>query len=224
LTRGVEQAGPLRIGGIAREYAADSAPRAVAFEPWAWLSFKLLRRLDPMTLRVRAVAIGCAALAAAGVALILFGSWFIIEGDAIDAWPTTDGEVVSVTVRSRVHVSPHGAGSGSTARRTRDYYPSITYRWTIDGQSYTGSRYALGYEHPSFETRQAADAAAAAITAGSRVRVHYDPADPASAVLDREARQVRYIPLLLGLLFAVTGGALFRYRAAIAASAGRGSA
>ncbi|MCB0323511.1 MAG: DUF3592 domain-containing protein [Bdellovibrionales bacterium] len=154
-------------------------------------------------------------LAVAGLALGGFGGYFIYLGGEVGSWPVTEGEVVTTRIRTELEVSGGTTVTKAARDRLRQHYPSITYRWTVDGESYTGSRYRLGATHEKFDTRAEAQAAARRFTPGTKVPVYYDPNSPSQAVLDPSATFVIYVPLLIGLLFLVTGALGLRYAEAI---------
>lgn len=143
-------------------------------------------------------------MTALGLATAAFGIYFIFYSNEARSWPSVQGEVVGTTVRTYTA----RAGSVTTSRdreRLRSFYPAITYRWTVDGRSYQGSRYSLGEAHDDYPERAEAEQAAATYPAGGPIAVFYDPADPASAVLDRSQQGGAFVPLPLGLLMLAIG-------------------
>lgn len=137
-----------------------------------------------------------------GFAMATFGIYFIAYSNAARSWPSVEGQIVSVSIRT--HSSIHD-GRHSGAHRQRSYFPQIRYRWSVAGRSFEGRRYALGEEHEDYAERSEAQRAAAQFAAGTAVEVFYDPADPASAVLDPSQRSGAYVPLPLGLLMLAVG-------------------
>lgn len=160
------------------------------------------------------------AIAALGLFFAVFGVYFIFYGFGARSWPSTEGEVMSARVR--VNILTGGTASGRSHREfDRTYYPEITYRWTVDGQVHTGSRWSLGESHPDYRERQEAAAAAADYRTGAPIEVFYDPDDPASAVLDRSLQGGAFVPLPLGLLMLAGGVFGMRKAPAIEAAARR---
>ncbi len=102
---------------------------------------------------------GCAAIGVGGLILLLAG-WQSAEGLASRSWPATDGRVT--VARS----SP----------RSQSQVAWFSYEFTVDGRVYTGSRVDTAQASATQET-------VAAHPLGSTVRVYYDPAEPARAVL-----------------------------------------
>lgn len=162
-------------------------------------------------------------IAALGLACAVFGVFFIITGYEARSWPQADGEVVSTTVRIQILMAGGSKATRTSRERARTYYPAITYRWAVDGQTFTGSRYSLGASHPDFSERQDAVRAAAAFRSGQPVTVYYDPADPSSAVLERSLQGGAFVPLPLGLLMLAGGVFGLRRAPAIDAAYRRGT-
>lgn len=99
------------------------------------------------------------------------------------AWPAASGRIVSSRVES--HMESVGGRQGN---RVRFYQAVVEYAYTVGSREYHSTRLSFG---PKEETAQApAEAKAARYPEGSAVTVHYDPENPASAVLDvKVARQ-----------------------------------
>ncbi len=177
-----------------------------------------------MSRRSPFLAVFFALLAVLGLAFVIFGVYFIALGNQARGWPSVEGEVIATAVRT-TRLQSHTSGVSREEReRLRRYYPEITYRWTVDGVSYTGSRYRLGTTHEKFETRQEAAKAAAKFAAGKPLQVFYDPASPASAVLETAVSGGVYAPLPIGLVFLACGLLGWRYRRVIAANAANAEA
>lgn len=161
-----------------------------------------------------------------GLVTALFGIYFIVYGNAAASWPEVQGTVVSATVKSRT--SMRRSQTVGQRDRLREFYPSITYRWTVNGQTYTGSRYQLGANAESyyFGERDKAQAEVDAHPVGKSIPVFHDPADPSAAVLVRDTSSGVYVPLPLGLLMMALGGLGLRFLPArpAAATSGRPSA
>jgi len=153
-----------------------------------------------------------------GLAMAAFGVYFILYSNEATSWSSVEGRIVNTMVRTHTTSTPSTAATAAARERLRTYYPSVTYRWTVDGQSYQGSRYSLGQEQDDFPEREDAERAATAFPAGSAIEVFYDPADPASAVLSRSRQAGAFVPLPLGLLILLTGVVGLKYSGRIAAA------
>jgi hypothetical protein len=148
-------------------------------------------------------------LVALGVPMFLFGIYFALLADDSKDWPKAEGTVTSSAVRTHVSVDQtNRAFSENDSDRT--YYPEFRYSYTVDGQSYSSSRYALGESAPAHAQREDAQKAASKHPAGSKIDVFYDPGDPGSAVLRPGASTGSWVPLLLGLFFGGSGLFLLR--------------
>lgn len=90
-------------------------------------------------------------------------------GEASTSWPTVDGQIVSAKLDST-------RSDGKTK-----YQPSVSYNYTVDGTSYVGARISA---ISSYGSRGKADVVLARYRTGTKVSVHYDPANPRSSVLE----------------------------------------
>jgi len=144
-------------------------------------------------------------LALLGLATAVFGLYFIFYGNEAASWPETQGTVVSATVKTRT--SRRSSQSVGQRDRQREFYPSITYRWSVNGQTYTGSQYQVGANAESyfFGEREKAQEEVDKHPAGKAIPVFYNPDDPSAAVLVRDVSAGVYVPLPLGLVMLALG-------------------
>ena len=156
-----------------------------------------------------------------GLALTCFGIYFIALGSAAVTWAEAEGRVVSTLIRTDTSVTSDATQAQIEA--SRRYYPEITYRWSVNGESYSGSIYQLGTTSKKYKSRTDAQAAAAKYPDGSALAVYYDPKQPSQAVLNRAVSAGVFVPLPIGLLLLAVGLLGFRYRAQIQAAAEAGS-
>ena len=145
------------------------------------------------------MTIGCLGLAIiAGAALTIFGVFFLLEGNESNSWPTAEGDVKSVYVRT--HRSDNGG---------RSYTYEVTYDYVVNDQIYTSDRYSLGDGSTASKRFNNENEARAnsreEYPVGSIVMVSYNPNDPQSAVLNPGANFGTYMPLVLGLAFILGG-------------------
>lgn len=96
------------------------------------------------------------------------------------AWPTTAGTVVTSTVASRV-LSPDDPNYNPGDTNVTNE-PRVEYEYTVAGKTYRGRRIDLGEKTSSYELEAILDR----YPVGTAVTVYYDPADPNTAVLDRD--------------------------------------
>lgn len=144
------------------------------------------------------------ALVTTGLGLLMlgFGVYFLFTAQDSTSWPVAQGVIERVAIRT---ASNNTSASGSGSPR---YYAAIAYRYTVDGQAYRSSRFSLGSGNrmgKMHKTREAAREAASAYSSGDPIRIYYDPADPAEAVLRAGANGGTYVPLVLGLLVGALG-------------------
>jgi len=144
-----------------------------------------------------------------GLALTGFGVVFVSEANESNEWPVVDGNVQNVLVRWTTSSS-----DGDSANPNREYHYEVTYEYIVNDQVYTADRYSLGSgsnaaDRSYNEEEQARSAAFAAYQPAQSVPVHYDPADPSSAVLSPGANWGTYVPLIMGLLLLLGGAGVF---------------
>jgi hypothetical protein len=146
-----------------------------------------------------------------GVLMLAFGVSFVLEANSSRNWPTAQGTVETIRVTWR---------NDSTSNQTipdREYFYEIYYDYQVDGQAYSGSRYSLGDGSTASDRvyrteEEAREAAFDAWTPAQVVAVYYDPADPASAVLNPGANTGTYVPLIFGAVLLLSGlGILWLY-------------
>jgi hypothetical protein len=88
-------------------------------------------------------------------------------------WPQADGKILTATVATRWHPT---VGSY--------YVPRAYYSYAVAGTTYQGDVIRAGLEQFGSITKEAAQTHIQQYPVGSRVTVHYNPAAPASAVLE----------------------------------------
>jgi Protein of unknown function (DUF3592) len=116
-------------------------------------------------------------------------------------WPTVTGAVIVSEVAAR----PERNASG---RPTKVYRADIQYQYQVSGESFTSETVALG---GSIETssRGRFDAQVARYPVGRKVRVYYDPSDPATAILEPGELGGVFNMMMVALGFLVVGGLFF---------------
>ncbi|MCU0228538.1 MAG: DUF3592 domain-containing protein [Bryobacterales bacterium] len=150
--------------------------------------------------------------AAGGMLLIPLMAFLHVSANETRNWQTTEGKVTTNIVRRQL--TGHTARTGRSRFRSGDnrgveFAPAATYRYQVNGQTFTSSRYGLGQGMPRF--REEVEARAYlndGFTAGSKVTVHYDPKDPSSAVLSIGSSSVFFYMGLFGVAL-LAAGALF---------------
>ncbi len=117
-----------------------------------------------------------AALFILAVAVGFIGMGFYLQERMarLAGWPQAPAQILE----SRLEQVQHG----STRPGNRVWQPHILYRYEVQGRSYVGERVGaltLGSDFPSL-----VESVVRRHPAGSQTRVHYNPADPAEAVLE----------------------------------------
>ena len=96
-------------------------------------------------------------IAVLGLTMAAFGVYFILYSSEATSWPSVEGRIVRTTIGTYTGSTPSTAATASARERLRTYFPRVTYRWTVDAQSYEGSRYSLGEEQDDFPERAEAE-------------------------------------------------------------------
>jgi hypothetical protein len=168
-----------------------------------------LRSADPETATLGGVKLnqhakrGGGAYLAVGVLIVLgvtfagLGMKNLLQANASRDWPSTRAEIISAEIKT---------GSGGPRNSSTRYTPHITYRYTVEGKSYTSNRAAFVYSSSSDK----AQAFIRRFPPGAQTPAYYDPADPANAVLVREGYGTLWIFVAFGTLFASVGVVLLK--------------
>lgn len=177
--------------------------------------------LEESPVFLRWVGIG---LSAIGLAMFLFGIYFVVLGDEVGGWPSTEGTIVDTRIRVWSPVRATFEEQRLKGDITQ-HYPEIEYRWTVDGRTYEGDRYKLGTTHPKYDERDDARQAALRFSPGDRITIYYDPDAPDQAVLDPSKDWFALLtPSVLSLVFVGTGFLLQRLSPAMQAAVERNEA
>ncbi len=134
----------------------------------------------------------------AGIATLGWGIWNSLEAFSSRSWPEAVGKITFSTVASYE--------SDSNSGTTTMFYPDIRYNYSVNGKEFTGNKVDLG-EYSSSDVGYA-QKITARYPVGKSVRVYYDPAHPGTAVLEPGFTGGLWIPLVIGGVFSVVGGAL----------------
>jgi hypothetical protein len=137
-------------------------------------------------------------LAATAALLFLVGALFAGIGllslrreRAADRWPEVEGRITASQVAEE---TTQRIDAGGQLRKRTHYRPDVHYTYAVGARTLEGTRVTmLDVPAPS---AAAAEAVVRRYPAGSRVRVHYDPAAPESALLELD-RAVPYAPFAL---------------------------
>jgi hypothetical protein len=133
-----------------------------------------------------------------GLALLLWGGWLCYHGVVSGGWPTVPGQVTQAAVH-------HARGSSDPSRvGTTTDSADIAYSYAVDGQSYVGSRISFAYFYSSNVGSETADYLLR-YPVRKQVAVHYDPGNPAEAVLEPGVGPSIFILMGIGAFFGFIG-------------------
>ena len=116
----------------------------------------------------------------------IFITAFWLRGLAVNSllspqWPAAAGTVISSGITSKT-TSKSSLNNPSWKTYTTDYYPSVSYSYTVNGRLLTGDTIYFGC-CASDGTENSANRVALFYPAASPVKVFYNPANPSVAVL-----------------------------------------
>ena len=97
------------------------------------------------------------------------------------SWPTTEGIIKHVSIKYAGAGLPASDAPGSPP--TEWFLPVVEFSYVVHGRTYAGSRFFIG-DPLSSMPHEAALWIVKPYREGMKVRVHYNPASPAEAVLD----------------------------------------
>ena len=128
-----------------------------------------------------------------GIFLLVVGggffAWGLMARRKADAWalaartwPVAPGVIIAAQVVNGF-VDGTSMVTGQIKDRGRHYYtPSVLYRYTVGAQEYEGNRLRFGWL--TFNSTSAAQGILAAYPVGRQLPVRFDPANPATSVLE----------------------------------------
>jgi hypothetical protein len=129
----------------------------------------------------------------AGLALDVYSGDHLWLATSSTGWPTADGTIGASEIET------------TRARRSASYAAHVTYTYSVDGKPLGGSQITFGNE--GLGDRSVAMAIVERFPRGSEVKVHYQPGNPANAVLIVGLETWRdLIPLAIGLGITGVGG------------------
>ena len=124
---------------------------------------------------------------AAGIGISIWG-WSVLQDARVsESWPVTDGEILS----SNVRIDNDDDGTA--------YFGDVTFRYVVDDVVYTSDTVSFGQYGSS--NRSHAEGIVTRYPTGNGVTVHYDPADPETAVLEPGVTWSSYFMLAMGVVF-----------------------
>lgn len=136
--------------------------------------------------------------------LMLMGEALRRQVRAAQAWPITEGYIESAIVDQFMSLEHNPHHSTISMRWQRLFRPDVVYRYTVANVEYRGTRISLGGRvYATFDAF--ARQRIRPYRPGDRVTVHYDPANPALALLETRAYG-GWVPWVLALLLVLAAG------------------
>jgi hypothetical protein len=114
-------------------------------------------------------------------------------------WPSAEGKVIASRVQSR-RKGPDSLGYDSSDTEMT-HAPLVEYEYQVAGTTYRSSRYTIGHGTSEYELESILERH----PVGAKVTVYYDPADPQTAVLEREFPKKIWLVAFGCLAFAIGG-------------------
>ena len=138
-------------------------------------------------------------VAAVGLVFLGIGIWLVRKLQASRSWPTVDGTVTGARVVRKVTTGTEDEGESVS------YVPVVEYRYELNGQTYTSAR--IAFAESGYGSFGRAEQNLAKYPAGGAVKVLYDPANPASAVLECR-NPLAWVMLIVGIVILAVAVAL----------------
>lgn len=114
----------------------------------------------------------------AGLFALTWGIQGVLASLASKDWPTAEGTVT----QSELEKQRKKGGAASTQRRNRfTYTPRVTYEFSVEGKSYTGTR--LSFSDYATSNEEQMQQVIAPYPVGTSVTVYYDPDKPTECAL-----------------------------------------
>jgi len=128
-----------------------------------------------------------------GIGACVFAQTLVILRGVAESehWPTVPGKIVSSELVHR--------GSGQNAT----YEAELAYEYEVGGRKYSAGRLRFGGH--ATNRPSAAERIVNLYPSGRTVTVHYDPDDPAVAVLEAATGRRTYVALVIGAFLMVAG-------------------
>lgn len=133
-----------------------------------------------------------------GIGMLIFGLRERKKAKTAAAWPTVSGTIAS----SRLDQSTRRERREGRDYTETIYKPIVEYSYAIGGQTYQGNKIfpgaTMSYDHGTAQN------IVNRYQPGSTATVHYDPANPAMAVLEIKAKGGNLF-FIMGIVFAILG-------------------
>ena len=144
---------------------------------------------------------GAGILIAAGLMMLINFGHQAIQANRSSSWPTVEGTVTASTVVQR---------TGRCGRKTD--IPSITYRYSVAGVEHLGTRLFYGSQYleswtPGAKWTTDTKEYIRRYPPGSSLRVHYDPDDAGTSVVEAGLKSAIVLPVVVSIL-SIAGGVI----------------
>lgn len=123
-------------------------------------------------------------LAAIGIFLIIFTLRSRKKAGESQNWPSATGEIIQSELKE-------SRSMDDDLNESVSYYPAVQYKYEVNGQTLTAKRISFGGILAS-SNPQKAKAELSSYPVGAQVTVYYNSANPAEAVLVRDAGGFRH--------------------------------
>ena len=143
----------------------------------------------------------------AGLLFAGVGSFgYVKEKEALEAGEPVEAEILSSRVVEEESTSSTRRNGRRRTETSTTYYPSITYRYEVEGKDYRSSKVTPGFGRSS-KGREWAEQIVAEHPEGAVTTAFVDPAAPDRAFLVEESSRVLYF-IFIGVGVALAVGAL----------------
>ena len=139
---------------------------------------------------------------ALGIAISVWGAVLLTRAKASVSWPSVEGKIIAASVKTQT-ATPSG---GRTRATSRTYKANVSYEYSVGGTRYSSDKVSFG-EYGDSDPEHARGIVGR-YPAGKTVQVYYNPEKPDVAVLEPGASWSSYVPLGVGILFALAGVAV----------------
>lgn len=139
----------------------------------------------------------------AGAVVLFIGARDLVNAKASSDWPSVEGVVVETAVERHRSRENKPRTSGSKKQETDTYHAKIQYEFSVDGNSYRGSRIAYG-DYGSSDPSHA-EAVVNRYPVGMTVAVHVMPGNPEKCLLEPGLGPKTFALPGFGVVFLVVG-------------------
>ena len=136
-----------------------------------------------------------------GIAMAVASVRLRREAKASAQWPTTAGHIKTSAV---VEESVQDRDDDGRTRTSTQFRADIQFAYRVGARDYVGTTWKWGMER-LYGSPDSARKVIAKYPQGRQVTVHYDPAQPDTAVLEPENRQGTVAPFVISGVFAAAG-------------------